>query len=96
MRKLTRKTAGVNGRPLDRPLCKESVDAFRAGSSGPDPWLVEHTGCGLARLPELADRHLGTGMGGLGNYNLDTGRDESACRDHETTKYVLQMLGWAA
>lgn len=62
----------------------------------PDPWLVEHTQRCLAALPELADRHLGTGASELGNYNLDTGREESASRDHETTRNVLRRLGWAA
>ena len=61
-----------------------------------EPWLVEHSRRVLAILPELADRHPGTGAGQPGNYIPDTGRDESTSADHETTENVLQRLGWAA
>lgn len=81
-----RQSLSVDLRPLGLAMLAPRVT---------EPWLVERTRRCLAILPELADRHLGTGAGELGNYNPVTGRDESASRDHETAKNVLQGSGWA-
>lgn len=95
MRKLTRKAAKVNGRPSG--YISLVPVRYRCGTGRVfDLSMPLHTRRCLATLPELADRHPGTGGCESGNYNPDTGREESASRDHETTRNVLQRLGWAA